>query len=290
MSESPPVCAPHADTVPVVTHYGTIQIGDTAIECVVLGNDGEVRAYIQKQLMKAVGVSFGRGSRERPFLQTFAPKYLSEMNKTDVAQIVRMPHGGRAKVYRAGILSEIASNVIEAAINGTLKHQHRHLVQPCMAIMKALATTGEVALIDEATGYQHHREPDALQDLFGRLIREQCADWERRFHPDYYEALFALFGWNYHGQSRRPPVIGRITAQWVYESVFPNEILIEVRERKQSEKMHQWLTDGGLTLLEKQIHAVTMIARSSSDQRDFDARCSVAFHRRGQIGMVFPSA
>lgn len=78
----------------------------------------------------------------------------------------------------------------------------------CQAIYRALAKTGEVALIDEATGYQYHREPDALQDLFGRLIREHCADWERRFHPDYYASLFRLFGWKYKGQAQRKALVG----------------------------------------------------------------------------------
>lgn len=57
------------------------------------------------------------------------------------------------------------------------------------------ATTGEVALIDEATGYQHHRAPDALQELISKLLRQSCASWERRFHPDYYRAIYRLFGW-----------------------------------------------------------------------------------------------
>jgi hypothetical protein len=279
-------------TVPRVTHYGSIQIGDIALECVVLGDDGEVRAYIQKQLVKAIGfVKNRRGTEARQFLQVFAPNYLSELEKTNVPHEVKMPHGNHAKIYEAGILTEITSNVIGAALDGTLKHQHRHLVKPCMAIMRALAKTGETALIDEATGYQHHRAPDALQDLFGRLVRETCSDWERRFHPDYYAALYRLFGWEYKGQSQRPLIIGQITDQVVYGAIFPAEIMAEIRERRggRLDRLHQWLKDGGLSLLEKQIAAVTMIARSSTDYQDFKNRCLIAFHSLGQMGFVFPS-
>jgi hypothetical protein len=105
------------------------------------------------------------------------------------------------------------------------------------------------------------------------------ASWERRFSPDYYRALFRLFGWHYQGHQQNPPaVIGQITLRWVYDVIMPREIIEEIRSRKRlSDKAHQWLSEGGLALLEKQIHAVTMIARSSMTYRDFDTRCATAF-------------
>jgi hypothetical protein len=273
--------------LPKVEYYGTIGIGDLSFEAVVL-EDG-TRGYIQKQLMPAIGIKFGRGSQGRGFLERFAPNYLLEWKKTDVVKAVRMPHGGKANIFRVGILTEIVSNVVDAALDGKLHHQHRHVLGPCRAIYKALAHTGETALIDEATGYQHHREPDALQELFARLIRSSCATWERRFAPDYYDALFRLFGWCYRGDRRKPSIIGQITLQWVYEVAFPTEIVREIKERRASAKLHQWLTEeGGLPLLEKQRGAVTMIARSSVDFPDFNDRCGVAFNRPGQAGFVFP--
>jgi len=73
-------------------------------------------------------------------------------------------------------------------------------------------------------------------------------------------------------------VIGQITLRWVYDVIMPREIIEEIRNRKRlSDKAHQWLSEGGLALLEKQIHAVTMIARSSMTYRDFDTRCATAF-------------
>lgn len=201
-----------------------------------------------------------------------------------------MPHGGTANFLPAGILSEMVTGVLDAAIAGTLHHKQRHLIPQCQLINKALTITGEVALIDEATGYQYHREPDALQDLFSKLIRQSCATWERRFHPDYYQSLFRLFGWEYTGQPRKPSIIGAITLKWVYEIAFPPEILTEVKERQQSAKMHQWLTEeGGLPILEKQRDAVMMIADSSADPADFESRCMKVFNRQGQLGLVFPS-
>ncbi len=275
--------------IPRVSHYGTIHIGDMEFEAVVL-EDG-TRGYIQNQLFQAIDFSKdNRGVRIRNFLVEFAPNYLKENEKTDVSIVVKMPHGGNANIFRVGILSEIVTGVIEAAINGTLHQQRRHLIPPCLAINKALTLTAEVALIDEATGYQYNREPDALQDFISKILRKTCATWERRFHPDYYIATFGLFGWKYSGQRNKPMAIGQITARWVYEAVFPAGIMSELREKRGVEKLHQWLTDeGGLPLLGKQIDAVTMIARTSTDLPDFNNRCAVAFHTKGQMGFIFPA-
>ena len=275
--------------LPRVSHYGTIHIGDLAFDGVVL-EDG-TRGYIQRQLTKAVGLREKTpGTQIRRFLGDIAPNALSVLDKSGYARVV-MPHGGHAGFLPAGILTEIVSGVIDAALAGDLHHKQQSMVKPCQAIYRALAKTGETALIDEATGYQYHREPDALQDLFGRLIREHCADWERRFHPDYYTSLFRLFGWKYEGQSQKPAIIGQITDQLVYGAVFPTEIMAEVRERRggRFEKLHQWLKDGGLKMLENQINAVRMMADSSTDYADFKNRCMVTFKIPGQIGFVFPS-
>lgn len=276
-------------TLPKVLHYGTIHIGDLAFDGVVL-EDG-TRGYIQKQLMQAFGfLKQNRGTQERLFLTEFAPNYLSEKMKTDLPKVVKMPHGGKANMFPVGLLSELPMNVIKAALKGELHHKQLHIVPHCIAIVEALAKTGEIALIDEATGYQYHREPDALQDFITRILRQTCASWERRFHPDYYTAIFALFRWKYTGQPRKPSVVGQITAKWVYEAVFPSGIMAELRERRGDDKFHQWLTtEGGLPLLEKQINAVTMIARSSTDLADFNNRCAIAFHSKGQMGFVFPA-
>jgi hypothetical protein len=104
-------------------------------------------------------------------------------------------------------------------------------------------------------------------------------------------AIFKLFGWTYTGQSLKPSVVGQITERLVYGAVFPADIMTEVRERRSDrcEKLHQWLKDGGLKLLEHQIAAVTMMANSSTDYADFNNRCTVAFPVPGQLGFVFPS-
>ena len=274
--------------IPRVSHYGTIHISDLAFDAVVL-EDG-TRGYIQRQLAKAIGLrEKAPGTQIRRLLSEVAPNALSMLEKSGYAKVV-MPHGGHAGFAPAGILTEIVSGVIDAALSGSLHYKQRPMVAPCQVIYRALAKTGEVALIDEATGYQYHRAPDALQDLIGVLIRQAYTDWERRFQPNYYRALYRMLGWEYTGQTRHHPLIGWITNEYVYGAAFPTEVMAEIRERRGGgkEKLHQWLEDGGVRLTENQITAVRMMAESSADFDDFKNRCKVTFRVPGQLGFVFP--
>ena len=268
------------------SHYGVVHFGDLDCEAVVL-TTGE-RGYVRKQVAKLLGVHENNtGHRFRQILADFSPKSLSELDKFESP--ISLPSGRRAQFFPAGVITQIASGVIDAALDHTLHSARRKLVPNCMKIMRALATTGEVALIDEATGYQHHRAPDALQELISKLLRQSCASWERRFHPDYYRALYRLFNWRYQGHEQNPPhVIGQITLRWVYGPVLPEDLLGEIRNRKGiSQKHHQWLSEQGLAHLESQIHAVTAIARSSMSYPDFKRRCEAAFAGAAlQLGLL----
>ena len=85
---------------------------------------------------------------------------------------------------------------------------------------------------------------------------------------------------------------GAITDKWVYACLLPQDVHAELKLRRgASQKMHQWLTDGGQELLDRQIDLVTNIAGSSTDARDFEARMmAVSEGRSGQTGFIFPRA
>jgi len=269
-----------------VTHYGPVHFG-AAVECQALVLENGERGFNRRQVMQLIGFhKDNRSDRFRSFLAEIAPNALTLFNKSESPVV--MPNGGRAIFIPCDVIPDFAMGVIRQAVAGTLHAKRKGLIEPCLKIQDSLAKVGITALIDEATGYQYHRAPDALQDLFDRLIRQTASDWERRFHPDFYEAIYRLFNWRYNPAKPKPFIVGKITLQWVYEPVFPSEILVEIKERQRSEKMHQWLETGGLTLLEKQRDAVMMIARSSTDFKDFDNRCACAFFKRGQMSILYP--
>src|SRR5690625_3844598 len=130
------------------------------------------------------------------------------------------------------------------------------------------------------------------ENLLPLFLRDAVAEWELRFPPSYYQALARATGTKYAGHSGGTPTLyGQLTDKWVYGCLLPNDVYAELKERKhKSEKIHQWLTEGGQKLLDKQIALVTSIAKSSADLKDFEARMMLVSKKGGQLGLVYPSA
>lgn len=129
-------------------------------------------------------------------------------------------------------------------------------------------------------------------NLLPLLLRESADVWELRFKPEYYQALAKLTGTIYTGHAGGTcPLYGQITDRWVYGCLLPEEVHAELKARRsESQKMHQWLTEGGQVLLDQQINLVQSIANTSADMRDFEARMMLISGRRGQLGFVYPKA
>lgn len=127
-------------------------------------------------------------------------------------------------------------------------------------------------------------------NLLPLLLRETAAEWELRFPPEYYHALARITRTSYAGHSGgTPAVYGQITERWVYRCLLPSEVRAELKARRhRSEKMHQWISEGGQQLLDKQIALVKDIAATSADFRDFEARMAVHTKQQGQIPIIYP--
>lgn len=129
-------------------------------------------------------------------------------------------------------------------------------------------------------------------NLLPLLLRQDAGEWELRFKPGYYVALAKITGTTYTGHANGTPALyGAITDKWVYACLLPDDVHAELKLRRNaSQKMHQWLTDGGQALLDKQIALVENIASTSADMRDFEARMMLVTGKRGQLGFVYPKA
>lgn len=129
-------------------------------------------------------------------------------------------------------------------------------------------------------------------NLLPLLLRQEPGVWELRFAPDYYRALARVTGTVYTGHAGGTPALyGAMTDKWVYGGLLPGDVHAELKIRRgASQKMHQWLTDGGQELLDKQIDLVRCIANTSNDMRDFEARMMLLSGRRGQLGFIYPTA
>lgn len=65
----------------------------------------------------------------------------------------------------------------------------------------ALAKVGINALVDEATGYQEVRDPDALREMLKAYVAEDFLVWQSGFPQKYYQELCRLHGCEFDPES-----------------------------------------------------------------------------------------
>lgn len=173
--------------------------------------------------------------------------------------------------------------------------------RPLKEYMISLDMAKELAMVEKTMQGRVARRYfiDCEKELRNRMVKETAMtlllleaprEWKLRFEPPFYRALSRMTGLPYDGHANgTSPLFGKITDEWIYQVVMPIEVLEEMRERRSGgQKLHQWLTEGGLQKVEAQIAAVTTLANSSPGYQDFVARCTHSFEKPGQIKLVYP--
>jgi len=156
-------------------------------------------------------------------------------------------------------------------------------------LVRGLAQTGIVALVDEATGYQQVRQRDALQAFLDRFLRKELAAWVKTFPDEFFSELFRLKRWQWRGTSRRPGVVGKYINDLIYDRLGPG-VLDELQRRnpvlesgRRRTKHFQWLTeDIGHPALAQHMYATIGFMRASNDWDEFKASFYRAFPKKGE--------
>lgn len=176
------------------------------------------------------------------------------------------------------------------------KHQRFALLGEDQAYFLLTLTRNTAKVVDLKANlvmaFRDARNQAGLDSMMGMILLTAPAPWEKRFGEDYYQALARITGTTFSGHAGGTPAIyGRITDRWVYGAILPREVHAELKARRgESQRMHQWLTDGGRERLDQQIKMVALIAETSADLKDFEARCMQRFGVPGQLSLAYPMA
>jgi len=171
--------------------------------------------------------------------------------------------------YEAAILPAVCNIWLEAREKGALQDQQLPKAQKAEMLARALAETGIVALVDEATGYQNVRPQNALQEYLKQVIREQLAAWVKKFPDEFFENIYKLRGWPWPGMKKnRYSVVGTYIRDLVYDRLGAG-VLSELERKSPKDdkgnrgnKLHQWLTeDIGDPMLAQHLHTLIMFQR-----------------------------
>ncbi|MBR4330329.1 MAG: P63C domain-containing protein [Candidatus Riflebacteria bacterium] len=269
----------------MATHEGILTIGDTNFSVAVL-KDG-TRLLTGRSILAMMDRPY-KGQYQDEYPAFIRGKNLEPYITEDIkAMLEPIPFktikGSFAKGFKAELLPEICDIYIKAEKEGVLTSSQIPVVRKCEIILKSLAKIGIIGLIDEATGYQDVRDRQALQKILELYIRDEYAKWTKRFPDEFYKELFRLRGWNYHNNTLRPKLIGKITNDIIYARL-PIGVLDELREKNPTDssgnrrhKHHQFLTDNiGIPDLDRHLSATIALMKVSGTWNSFYTKLNKA--------------
>lgn len=287
------------------TNKGILPIGGLQLDCFVL-EDGR-RVFHKRGMARALGLKSEGGNA---FIKTLGRKNLGSELDAELWEkienpIVFNPDGpDPAHGYEADVLVDVCKAVVRAKSAGKLTKSQEPMAKQAQALINALASVGIVALIDEATGYQTERSPDALRLLVEAYIEKEKREWEKEFPDDFYITLNKVYGSDPYVKRakgslviNKPQHFGNFTNKYIYTPLEDGEVLKELQRlnpqidakgtRKQ--RFHQFLSEGyGLEKLREQRQEVLTMLKLSDTIDDFKRLYEKRFGPIGDQYSMFP--
>lgn len=255
-----------------------LMLGEIAIPCYVLNNG--MRVFSGRGIQKAIGNESKSGQWIRPFCnQDGLAPYLraGENSITDrlLSPITfrRNAAGGSQSVtygYEATLLIDICSAIIDASRAGVYINYVSEF--NCDTIIRAVAKTGIIALVDEVTGYDKEkgRAKNELQKFLATFINKEATAWIKTFNDQFFEDIYKMRNWTWAKTTARPGFVGKIINDIVYERIAPfvyneiNRLNPKNGNGNRRFKNHQFLTsDIGRPALERHLAIIHSFAVAS---------------------------
>lgn len=265
-----------------------LKIGDIEIPCFVL-EDG-TRVITGRGMTTAIGMK-GRGQGVIRITQHQALKsYLGEELILAIANPIKFRGIGTLITYgyEATILQKLCDAILTAKDAGALKtEQEQRYAQYAYILIRAFATVGIIALVDEVTGYQELRAKDALSRILEAFIAEELQPWVKTFPDDFYRELFRLRGLNYPRDSiKRPKYFGILTNDVVYKRLAPGVLdelkrvtLRDENERPRHRYFQRLTSNVGYPKLREHLGSVVTMMKLSGEWKEFMGRIDLIHPR-----------
>lgn len=282
-------------------YTGELTIGDLTLACAVI-DDGTraIRVISQTTMLTALGRSGRPKSGDAgpvlfaANLRPFVSDELAETLKRPISYIT--PSGNRAVGFPAEILPQICEVYLEARAQdpSPLHYNQRRAADAAEILVRGLARTGIIALVDECTGYQEVRAKDALAKILEAYVAKELQPWVQTFPTDYYREMFRLRGLEFPTSTvRRPQYFGVLTNDIVYKRLAPGvlEELKRVQVRsgngRPKHKLFQRLTTNvGYPKLREHLGSVVTLMKLSGSWADFQHKLDMIHPRIGDMMML----
>lgn len=291
--------------------WGDLPIIGHVVPCAVVMIDGApVRLVSERDLVKSFGGKRGGShwlrARENVEAANLPPiisasnlqPFISDELRSSLATRYPYKVPGKGGFVAHGLRGELYPMICDVFLKArdakALLDSQSDMAVSADILMRALAHTGIIALIDEATGFQSKRAVDALARILEAFIAKELQPYVPTFQSEYYEHLFRLRGLDYRTDSvQRPQYFGYLTNDIVYKRLAPGVLdeLKKLAERNASgrptHKYFQHLTSNlGWPKLKEHLGAVVAVMKLSTTYADFIAKLDRIAPRYGQTAII----
>lgn len=273
-----------------------LKIGDTEIQCYVL--DGGLRVLSGRGMQDALALGQGHGGLLKEFLSRNNLKpFIGNELAMALEKPIRFIRPGRGGVlavgYEATILADICDCVLAARKAGVLTQRQLLIAEQCEILARAFARVGIIALVDEATGFQHDRARNALAEILEAFIARELKKWVKTFPDEYYKELFRLKNKPWPFDRNPPQYVGHWTNNLVYSRLAPG-VLDELQRKtpktpkgNRKHRFHQWLTDEvGDPKLQEHFTKLITLMQSCDDWDDFEKRLNRVLPKHKEMPLL----
>lgn len=265
-------------------HTGIIKLGEFELPCYVLNN--EMRVLSQREVVKLITGGRESGNLNRYLNARAVQEYLPTKFKA-----IEVDKDRNTLIFKAGTtfahgilasdLVDICNAYLQARAAGALLPQQAKLAEQAEMFISACAKTGIDAIVDEATGYQHFRRANELQEKFNRYLQEEYREWTLTFPRQFFMQLYKLEGMTPPVKVRAYPIrFGKYVMNFIYDTLDP-DIADRLRETNPNpggkRHHHQLFNDFGYNNLQQHVMAVIGIMKASINMERFKENIAVAF-------------
>ena len=271
---------------------GQLEVGEQEIPVYVL-DDGR-RVISRTGALNFLTNGKGGGNLESylevEVLKPFMPSDLADQwVEFDIPQVVNKA----VKGMTAAAFIDICRAYSRARDTGALVSESQTAIAiRASMLLSAFAKTGIESAIDEATGYQYERAPDALQTKLKLFLEDEMRHWEKTFPDELWVQFGRLTNWKGPIHSR-PKYWGKLVLELIYgylDTDVTEWLRANAPAPRSGQNYHQWLSGQfGLKRLVEHIWMLIGMASACRDMPELRQRMAEKFGReKVQLTLYLP--
>jgi hypothetical protein len=269
--------------LPQAKWMGVIELMNAQIDCYVL-DDGRRVLSINGAVRALAGLETGHGRLDKYIGVTALHPYLDAASI--LGGLIEFEIPGSNFGNGRGLTTDQFQRIMKAfvtamAAEAPLTRNQVKMAHRCALLLSGLADTGLVALVDEATGYQHNREQDELQVRLKAFIASDLRSWEKTFPDELWEQFGRLTGWK-DSLTSRPRYWAKLVIKFIYETL-PDGVAeyLKTNRPPRGVMWHQQLTENyGVRMLVTRCIEVTTLARTCRDMQELSDKVALIFGKK----------